>query len=226
MSNLTVQRISKSFNGKPVLTEVYLTCNTGELIGIYGRNGTGKSTLFKILFGTLKADNEEVSLNQETINLSKIIPNKQIAYLCQDGFLPRDLKVRNLISTYFEGGELQNKILYDYRINKIQERKVGQLSLGERRYLEVLLIANSEHKFMMLDEPFSLIEPLFKEAIKEMLVEVKRDKGIILTDHYYRDVFEIADRNILIKNGKTVEISGYQDLAVYGYLSGKQGQLL
>jgi ABC-type multidrug transport system ATPase subunit len=226
MSSLTVQGITKSFNGKPVLTEVNLTCNTGELVGIYGRNGTGKSTLFKILFGTLQADTEVVSLNKEPINLSKVIPKKQIAYLNQDDFLPRDLKVKNLISTYFRSVELQNKIFYDHRIAKIQDRKVSQLSLGERRYLEVLLVANSEHEFIILDEPFSLIEPLFKEVIKELLMDIKRDKGIILTDHYYKDVFQIADKNILLKDGKSVKISDYQDLAVHGYISANQAQLI
>jgi len=113
---------------------------------------------------------------------------------------------------------MQNRIFSNHRVEKIRNRKIGQLSLGERRYLEVLLIAHSEHPFILLDEPFSQIEPLFIEAIKELIMEIKPSKGILLTDHYYRDVFEISDKNLLIKDGKAIEISRYQDLAQQGYI--------
>ena len=222
MSDLEVKRITKSFNGKPLLTDISLGCKKGEVLGIYGRNGTGKSTLFKILFGTLKADHYEVYINQQATDLSKVIATKKIAYLHQDDFLPWNTTVNNLIRIYFEHKATQNSVFSDHRIEKIRNQKVGQLSSGERRYLEVLLIAHSEHEFIMLDEPFSQIEPLFKEAIKELLMKVKSHKGIILTDHYYRDVFEIADKNVLIKNGVSVEVSSYQDLAQKGYIPASQ----
>ena len=86
-------------------------------------------------------------------------------------------------------------------IERIATRKIGTLSLGELRYFELLLVAHLEHPFLLLDEPFSMIELLYKEAIKEFLLSLKAKKGILLTDHYYRDVLDISDRNLVLVDG-------------------------
>ena len=71
---------------------------------------------------------------------------------------------------------------------------------------------------MLLDEPFSLIEPLYKEVISDLLTRIKQSKGIIVTDHYYHDVLQITDKNLLLKDGETMEIKDKADLARYGYI--------
>jgi len=110
----------------------------------------------------LKADAAEVLIDSSIINLTQVIENKQIAYLPQDNFLPKDIKVRNIIPMYFQNKSTQDQLFYDHRIAKINNRNIATLSLGELRYLEILLVANLDHQFMLLDEPFSLIEPLYK----------------------------------------------------------------
>lgn len=218
MSKLAINSVTKSFGANTVLRSIDFECQIGEIVGLLGRNGSGKSTLLKILFGTLKADTIDVQLNSIPFDPKKNICNRDIAYLSQDNFLPKDLKVRNLIPIYYQDGEKQNKIFYDPRIAKIENRMIGTLSYGELRYLEVLLVLRLPQRFILLDEPFSMIEPLYQDAIKDLLLILKQNKGIILTDHYYYDVLQITDRNILIKNGQTYPISNKSELVDYGYL--------
>lgn len=221
MSKLSVRKIVKSFNGNPVLTDIQTEVQTGEILGVFGRNGSGKTTLLKILFGTLKADTEEVFADQELVDLSQSIPKQLISYLPQHSFLPKDITVRSAIYIYLKNSESINRVFYDHRIANVCNQKVGNLSAGELRYLEILLVANLGHSFILLDEPFSLIEPLYKEVIKEGLTNLKVDKGIIITDHYYRDVLETADRFSLLKDGRFMPIKNEEDLVNNGYLPGK-----
>ena len=192
---------------------------TGQILGIFGRNGSGKSTLLKILFGTLKPDFLDAVIDTEQYNPSKNIELKNIAYLSQDNFLPQDIKVRNVVPMYFRDGKIQDKIFFDPRVAKFENQRVGTLSHGEKRYLEILMISRLPQKFILLDEPFSMIEPLYQDAIKELLLSIKKEKGIILTDHYYFDVLQITDKNVLIRDGKTIEIRDRSDLAENGYIS-------
>lgn len=202
-----------------MLTHVKFSCQTGEMVGIFGRNGSGKSTLLKILFGTLPADSIEVLFDATKIEPIQIIPNQYIAYLPQEGFLPKDMKVRDIIPLYFRDGEKQNQLFYAPKVASFANKRVSTLSHGELRYVEILLIAHLEHPFLLLDEPFSMIEPLYKDSIKELLSSLKAKKGIILTDHYYRDVLQITDKNLLMINGTLHEIKGKEDLAEHGYTS-------
>jgi ABC-type multidrug transport system ATPase subunit len=188
-------------------------------VGVFGKNGSGKSTLLQILFGTVEADTIQVFINGNIIEAGKVIANKQMAYLPQEAFLPKNMKVREIIPLFFEDGHTQNKIFYAPRIAALDKKKVGTLSHGELRYLEILLISHLQHPFLLMDEPFSMIEPLYKDIIKELLLSLRNEKGIIITDHYYTDVLQITDRNLYIKNGVSYEIAGKEDLAKHGYIS-------
>lgn len=202
-----------------MIEEIAFSLSVGEILGVFGRNGSGKSTLLQMLFGTVKADSIKLSISEELINPSQIIQKKLIAYLPQNSMLPKNLKVRDVIPIYFSEEEKQDSIFYDSQIAKIAAKKVGELSMGELRYFEVLLIGNLDHPFLMLDEPFSMIEPLYKIEIKTFLNKLKLKKGILITDHYYNDVLEITTKNLLIKNGKGHTIKNIEDLKQHNYLS-------
>jgi ABC-type multidrug transport system ATPase subunit len=222
MDKLIINKVVKSFGHNQILKDIDFECRVGEIIGLLGRNGSGKTTLLKILFGTVKADAIDVKVNSKTFDPAKNICNRTIAYLAQDSFLPKDLKVKNIIPMYFQDGDQQDGIFYDTRIAQIENRKISTLSFGELRYFEILLISRLPHRFILLDEPFSMIEPLYQDAIKDLLPIIKQDKGIILTDHYFQDVLQITDRNILIKDGRTYSIGDKIDLANYGYISAEK----
>ncbi|MCW3110508.1 MAG: hypothetical protein JWQ09_5014 [Segetibacter sp.] len=215
---LDVKSVIHSFGKRQVLSDITFTCKTGDVVGIFGRNGTGKSTLLKILFGTLRATRSEIYLDNEIAD-RKTGLNKFIAYHHQEVFLPRTTTVRNLIPLYFPEGEKQNKLFYDQQINKIENQKVGVLSIGEQRYLQFLLILNLDHHFVLLDEPFSMLEPLYKDLIKEKIEAYRSHKGFIITDHYYTDVLQVANIKKLIKDGAMKTVKKDTDLVDFGYLS-------
>ena len=218
MDLLKVTEVNKSYGKKAILKNINLDCKVGEIIGIFGRNGTGKSTLLKLIFGTVKADSILIKINSEIISQKAIIPSKRIGYLPQDTFLPKERKVREIIPLFFPNGDDQDKIFYSPQVLSFEKTKIGKLSLGQLRYLELLIIGNLKHQFIMLDEPFSMIEPIYKDVIKSLLLELKKTKGIILTDHYYNDVLQITDKNFVIKDSEIIEIIDKSDLVKYEYL--------
>lgn len=142
-----------------------------------------------------------------------------MAFSHQEVFLPNSTTVRNVIPLYYPYGEDQNKIFYAPGINKIEKQKIGTLSFGERKYLQFLLVINLPHPFVLLDEPFSMIDPLYRDLIRDKIEEVSKDnKGIILTDHYYKDAFEVANQCFLIKDGNMQSIRTLLELTESGYI--------
>jgi len=218
MAILTVTNLTKNFKNQSLLDYIALECKSGEILGIFGRNGSGKSTLLKILYGTMKADSIRLYIDGKSINPYDVIPNKLIAYLPQNSSLPKAISLRDIVTMYFNDEETQDRILYNPLITHIAGNKAGTLSMGELRYFELLLIAHLPHPFLLLDEPFSMIEPLYRDKIREQLYQIKVTKGILITDHYYNDVFLTSDSNLLLHNGRLVPVNNIEDLAGYGYI--------
>jgi len=214
---LHVRNIHKSY-AVNILNDLNFQCKTGEIIGIFGRNGTGKSTLLKILFGKIKPDQGSIHLNDRELTSSSIISEKLIAYLPQDSFLPKNTTVQDIIPFFHPDGEAQDRIFYAKGVGNFASRKIKELAIGQRRYLELLLVGNLDHPFLLLDEPFSMVEPLYKEYIIELITELKARKGVVITDHYYQDVLKVASKYFLLKNGNLVSISSEADLHAEGYL--------
>jgi ABC-type multidrug transport system ATPase subunit len=216
---LNLSKATKSFGQNSVLKDVSFKLETGEILGVFGKNGCGKSTLLKIIFGALKADFIEMSIDRVSVKPKTVIASKQIAYLPQESFLPKNVRVRDIIPMYFYSEEKQDAVFYNPGVAKIAARRINELSLGELRYFEVILIGNLDHPFLLLDEPFSMIEPLYKDAIKEFLHTLKVCKGIILTDHYFDDVLQTTTHNMVISEGIGSKILSKEDLVKMKYLS-------
>jgi len=214
-SFLEVDSVLKSYGDRRVLTDISLNCRTGDIIGLLGRNGSGKSTFLKILFGTLWADNHFVRID------SLIFPkpyrgNGLMNYLPQDHFIPRNLTVKRAIELFLP--EKSGAILDDPFISNVRDIRFGSLSGGEGRYLEIRMILESGAKFILLDEPFNGISPLMIERLKELIVDRSADSGIILTDHDYRNVLEIANRLYILYDGGLRLVKDQRELVWFGYL--------
>ena len=130
---LEIDSVIKNFGTRQLLTDVYLKINTGDIVGLFGRNGTGKSVLMQIIFGTMKADRKFIRLDE-----SKILPVPYqspgvIAFLPQGGYLPRHQKIRQLVSYYLNEKEADDFYKDDEVAQSCMERRVSQLSGGERR---------------------------------------------------------------------------------------------
>jgi lipopolysaccharide export system ATP-binding protein len=208
--------IRKSFGEKQVLTDIFLSCKTGDIIGLLGRNGSGKSTLLKILYGTLYTDYKHIAVNGEYIEQPYKEPGI-VSFLCQDNFLPRNLTVRKVIEL-FDYRIDQSEFLKDDIIAKIRETKIANLSGGESRYLEVKLILNTVSDFSFLDEPFNGISPIHIDVIKDMILEKSAKKGIVLTDHDYRNVLDISNKYMILFDGGIRILKSKEDFMNWGYL--------
>lgn len=217
--HLQISGAYKSYGKKRILENISFDLKTGEILGIFGRNGSGKSSLLKMMFGTLPANHIQIKINSEIIDAKEIIPRQLIGYLPQESFLPKGLKVRDVIPLFCDIEEKQNKVFYAEGVSEFDNTKIGKLSMGQLRYLETLLIGALDHPFIMLDEPFSMLEPLYKELLKKLLRNLSKTKGIIITDHYYRDVLDITNLNFLLKDGNKIEVLEKTDLIKNGYLS-------
>lgn len=210
--------IRKSFGDKQVLTDIYIRCQTGDIIGLLGRNGSGKSTLLKILFGTLYTDHKHISVNNELINQ----PFKKhgiVSFLYQDNFIPKSLTVRKAIQLF---GHQSNdpEFIHDPLLSQVFDTKIMDLSGGESRYLEIKLILNTGSLFTFIDEPFNGISPVHTELIKDMIRSKAAKKGIILTDHDYRNVLDVANVYMILFDGGIKILKSKDEFIQWGYLPG------
>ena len=217
MSNLLeIDSVVKSFDMHVVLTDIYLKCRTGDIIGMLGRNGTGKSTLMKILFGTLRADTKFIRIDGKVYNQPYKTIN-EICYLPQDSFLPKHLSIEKTIELYLGKNQVQN-FLEDPILQKLNTSKISYLSGGELRYLEIKLLLHTDCKFILLDEPFNGVSPILVGEIKKLILKTSEFKGIILTDHDYRNVLDVANQFCLIYDRGIKRIDDKEELVRWGYI--------
>ncbi len=217
MSGLFVDSVIKNYGTKQVVTDIFVSCKEGEIIGLLGRNGAGKSTLLKIIFGSLVADRKFVRVDNKLIK--GLFDNRNLVnYLPQDHFLPNHIKIKRLINLFCDKTEAEHLFKNEF-IAPLLEKKCIYLSGGEKRLLEVLIIVNSRVKYILIDEPFNGIAPVYKDCIKNMIVAQSKNKGFIITDHDYRNILDISTRIILLYDGGTKEIRHKDELKYWGYLS-------
>lgn len=215
MSRLFVDSITKSYNNKVILSDVFLSCEIGEVKGLIGRNGCGKSTLLKIIFGVESAENKFVKID------GKLIKNTAdckglVSYLPQNHFLPNGIKVGRIINLFLQK-KYRKKLFSNAFVMTLLDKTSQELSGGQRRIVEILLLIHSNSKFILLDEPFNGVSPILKEYIAECILEVKKEKGIIITDHDYENVLKLADNITFLKEGYLREIKDRRQLVELGY---------
>jgi len=216
MNILKVDSVQLEFDGRKILQSVYLNCMQGEIIGLLGRNGCGKSSLLKIIFGTLNANYKYVSINNEFIH--KGYHNNRIAYLPQHNYLPGGIKIEKLARMLIDPiswEEFAELSIYKPNAGKI----ISALSGGELRQLETMIIIHSRADFILLDEPFTHISPIQADAFKLVIRACAKRKGIIVTDHQYYNILDVSDKVILLSDGTTKHITNRDELVTYGYLS-------
>ncbi|HEX6222764.1 MAG TPA: ATP-binding cassette domain-containing protein [Chryseolinea sp.] len=216
MRELHVDSICKWFGQTQILSDIFLSCKPGEIIGLLGRNGSGKTTLLKIIFGAVEAQTKFVRVNGSVIN-SLVQSKNKIAYLPQNNFLPSHLNIKNAI-TLFSAASTSRVLQENHFIKPFLNRKSRELSGGERRMIETLVVVNSPAEYILIDEPFNGVEPLYKEEIKKTIQSHASDKGFIVTDHDYRNIVAISTKVKLLQHGGIKEIKNVDDLVRLNYL--------
>jgi len=212
---LEADGIQLEFGLRRLLSDVYIKCETGKITGLLGRNGQGKTCLMNIILGSLKSSVSSVRFDSKMIvNVSK--RPDLLLYLPQFNFIPKSLKVKQVLDDF--------RLSYqdfESRFPEFSEKrnaKVQQLSGGQWRTVEIYIIAKTRSLFAMLDEPFTHLNPIQIEKIKEFLQEEKANKGFLLTDHMYRHLLDVSDTVYLLKDGKTHLTKTVQDLDDLGYV--------
>lgn len=218
MSELHVDSVSKSFGVNQVLTDIFISCKPGDIIGLLGRNGGGKSTLLKIVFGALKADNKFVRIDGKMV--SGLCESKgMIAYLPQNNFLPGHLKISTIVELFCKTSEVDD-IKSNQHVAPFLNKRSNELSGGERRMVEILLIIHATAKYILIDEPFNGVAPIYKDDVKRLVQEHSREKGFVITDHDHMNIMDIATKIILLQDGCTREIKTKDELVYWGYMPG------
>jgi lipopolysaccharide export system ATP-binding protein len=218
MFTLKADSIELAFDGRKILQDVHLACKQGEVIGLLGRNGCGKSSLLKAIFGTLNAAHRYVSIDDRFIH--KGYHNNRIAYLPQHNYLPANIRIDKLAKLLVDPlswDEFAALPIFQRYFNKT----AAQVSGGELRQLETMMIIHSKADFILLDEPFTHISPIQADEFKPVIRACAKRKGIIVTDHQYYNILEVSDKVILLKDGCTKHITNNDELITYGYISGK-----
>ena len=215
INKLEIDSVILEFGRRRILQDVYLKCETGKITGLLGRNGSGKSSLMKILYGELNPDNKSVRMN-DSAWLDAYRSPDDIRYLPQHNFIPPHLSVRRILNDF----ELSiDDLILDFpEFKKHSKSKIKNLSGGEKRIFEIYTILVSSSKFCLLDEPFSQVMPIHVEAIKKIISREKSNKGILLTDHLYKHILDICDDLYVISKGKTHLTSSTEDLVTLGYI--------
>lgn len=214
---LEIDSVVQSYGDRRILGDIYLKCETGDIIGILGRNGCGKSTLLKILFGSVNGEQKFIRINDKIYNKTYKAVNL-VGYLPQHNFLLPHLTLSKIAGLYLGNDQIQ-QFFDDEMIGKLKNSKVNALSGGELRYFEIKLMLNADYQFILLDEPFNGVAPIVIERLKTMISEHAKTKGIILTDHDYNNVLDVANQYRLVYDGSIKTIENKRDLVQWRYLN-------
>ena len=215
MHELVVDSVIVRFGEKTVVSGGYITARTGKVTGLLGRNGAGKSCMFRALMGGLKVDYVQVHIDGIPIDLDKI--GLKIKYLPQGRMIPDGLTLRDAFRLY--GVDFWTFALQFPKYSGKYHTRLWEMSGGEARLAELYLVLMSDAQFCILDEPFSQIDPVHVEAVQRMIRERSADLGVIVTDHLYEALSTVADNLFVLADGYTAPVETRDDLVRYGYLS-------
>jgi len=209
-------KLEKSYQKKKVVDNVSLRVKKGEIVGLLGPNGAGKTTTFSLILGLIPKDSGRIYLDGEDITELPMYARarKGLCLLPQEASAFRKLSVEdNILSIMETNRSVQSKgntdlggILEEFGLEKLAKAKAYTLSGGERRRLEIARALITTPEFILLDEPFTGIDPLAILDLQEVILRLKNRRiGILLTDHSVREALKITDRAYIIHKGKILK---------------------
>jgi lipopolysaccharide export system ATP-binding protein len=214
MQTLSTEEIGKSYRGRRVVNGVSLAVNRGEVVGLLGPNGAGKTTSFYIIVGLIPPDSGRVMIGDTEITgvpMYLRARNFGISYLPQEASVFRKLSVEDNILAVLEtqsstGQERRSKmesLLDQLGLAHIRKNKGYALSGGERRRVEIARALCIDPTFILLDEPFSGIDPIAVLDLQKIIFSLKeRGIGVLVTDHNVRETLSVVDRAYIINEGR------------------------
>ena len=220
---LEAQGLTKIYKHRRVVNGVSLKISQGEAVGLLGPNGAGKTTTFYMITGLVKPDEGRIILDDQDISQLPMYQRARlgIGYLPQEHSSFRKLTVEENIMAILQTLDLSaeerkerlHSLLQELNITRLAKNKAYTLSGGEQRRLEVTRALVTDPAFLLLDEPFSGVDPIAVADIQAIIAQLKtRGIGIIITDHRVRETFEITDRAYIIYNGDILVSGQPQEL--------------
>lgn len=211
-SSLKASHLSKSYRGKKVVDDVSVEIRKGEIVGLLGPNGAGKTTTFSMILGLTTQDEGRIFLDDMEITDDPMYlrARKGICLLPQDPSSFRRLTVEdNLLAVVKPAARNRasaEEKLREYGLAGLARAKAFTLSGGERRRLEIARAMMTEPEFVLLDEPFTGIDPIAIQDLQRIIRAMRDDGlGVLITDHNVRDTLRIVDRAAIIDKGRIVE---------------------
>lgn len=214
-TTLSAQGISKAYNSRKVVDDVTIHINKGEIVGLFGPNGAGKTTTFYMVIGFIKPNGGKILLSNEDITDLPMFmrARKGITYLPQEPSVFKKMSVEDNLKSILEFLDVDRalinhriiELLESFKLEHLAKNNAESLSGGERRRLEIARALMTSPQFMLLDEPFSGIDPLSVSDLKKIINGLKkRGIGILLSDHNVRESLPICDRAYVVNNGKVL----------------------
>jgi lipopolysaccharide export system ATP-binding protein len=224
MQLLGTKNLIKSYSRKRVVNEVNIEVNEGEIVGLLGPNGAGKTTSFYMIVGLVKPDSGKVFFKHQDVTRIPMSTRARIGmgYLAQEPSIFRKLTVEeNLLAilemlslTRQEKMKRLSELMDELELASLASHKAYTLSGGERRRLEITRALITRPSFLMLDEPFSGVDPIAVLEVQQILQKLrKRGLGILLTDHNVRETLSVTDRTYLIYEGRVLKSGTSEFLA-------------
>lgn len=212
---LEARDLVKRYGGRAVVDRVSITVNQGEIVGLLGRNGAGKTTTFRMTIGMVSPDGGTVVFDGVDVSRMPMFKRARrgMGYLSQEPSIFHRLTVRQNLLAILETMKLSSRarnerceqLLGQFGLSHVQGQLARTLSGGERRKLEIARALVTNPTMMLLDEPFSGVDPI---AVEDLQREIRglKDRGIsiLLTDHNVRETLTVTDRSYIIDNGKVL----------------------
>ena len=213
--DLLVKNIGKSYKKRPVLRDVSLRLNRGEVVALLGPNGAGKTTCFYTIAGLITPETGSVSVDGTDVTLLPMFRRARlgVGYLPQEASIFRGLSVeqniRAILELSYKDRSKRNRMLEDllaeFSIEHLRRAPSVSLSGGERRRVEIARCLAGRPSYVLLDEPFAGVDPIAVGDIRDLVARLKkRNIGILITDHNVRETLEIVDRAYILHDGKVL----------------------
>jgi len=220
-TQIQAESIVKTYGGRTVVDGISFHINKGEVVGLLGPNGAGKTTSFYMIVGMIRANKGKVYINGVEVSRKPMHVRARmgLGYLPQEPSVFRKLSVQGNIMAILQTRPLNKdqrkhrmeKLLEEFKLKHLRKNKAHSLSGGERRRLEIARALTTDPQFLLLDEPFTGIDPIAVEEIQSMISDLKTNgMGILITDHNVRETLSITDRAYIMADGEIL-ISGNKD---------------
>jgi lipopolysaccharide export system ATP-binding protein len=221
---LCINNIKKSYGGRPVVNGISFDVTPGEVVGLLGPNGAGKTTSFYAVVGIIQPEEGDIQLDDQSLRSATIHERARrgIGYLPQETSVFRNLSVEDNLRLVLEFQNMTEDgiehrighLLGEFGIPHLRKASAIQLSGGERRRLEIARAIATNPQYLLLDEPFTGIDPLAIQDIQKLIGMLKaRGLGILLTDHNPKATLSIVDRAYIVHDGKIIYNGPREDVA-------------